>query len=279
MLQAFVITLREGFEAFLIVAISLTYLRKAGREALTPAVHWGIGAAVALSVLGGFLLLNASNQERLDGPLAIAAALSVAWMVIHMWRAGRLMKGNIEGHLRESSVRNGAGAFLGVFLFTVLMVTREGMETALLLLQLKDTLHLAAGAAAGVAGAAFVAWLWSRYGQRVNLALFFQVTAIFLFVFVVQLTIRGVHEMSEQSYLPFSSIIHERTESWGPDSPFGHVLTYLLVVLPLGWLLLSSAFRKSGAGSPKPEGMPKSSGTPTGVGARKNGLPQESAAR
>jgi high-affinity iron transporter len=68
-------------------------------------------------------------------------------MVVHMWRAGRRMKGDIEGHLASSSVRAGAGAFLGVFLFTVLMVSREGMETALLLLQLKETLHLALGAA------------------------------------------------------------------------------------------------------------------------------------
>jgi high-affinity iron transporter len=257
MLQAFVITLREGFEAFLIVAISLAYLRKAGRDALTPAVHWGIGAALALSVGGGYALLHAANQEWLDGPLAIAAAISVAWMVIHMWRAGRLMKGNIEGRLRESSVRAGAGAFIGVFLFTVLMVTREGMETALLLLQLKETLHLAAGAAAGVAGAAFVAWLWSRYGQRVNLSLFFQVTAIFLFVFVVQLCIRGVHEMSEQNFLPFSPVVHEATEAWGPDSPFGHMLTYLLVILPATWLLVGTKLLKRNA-SPKSR-LPQSS--------------------
>src|SRR3954471_8619597 len=138
MVQAFVITLREGFEAFLIVAISLAYLRKSGREALTAAVHWGIAAALGLSIAGGYLMYHAANQEWLDGPLAIAAAASVSWMVIHMWRAGRRMKGNIEGRLRESSVRAGAGAFIGVFLFTVLMVTREGMETALLLLQLRE---------------------------------------------------------------------------------------------------------------------------------------------
>jgi high-affinity iron transporter len=128
---------------------------------------------------------------------------------------------------------------VGVFLFTLLMIGREGIETALLLLQLRQTLNLAAGAAAGVAAAAFVAWLWSRYGHRVNLGLFFQVTAIFLFVFVVQLFIQSVHEMSEQGYLPYSQFIHAATESWGPDSVFGHTLTYLLVILPLGWLLVA----------------------------------------
>ena len=201
MLQAFVITLREGLEAFLIVAISLAYLRKSGQAALTQAVHWGIGAALAVSALGGYLLYNASNQEWLDGPLAIVAAVSVTWMIVHMWRAGRRMKGDIEGRL-QSSVRTGARAFTGVFLFTLLMVSREGMETALLLMQLRETVHLALGAAAGVAGAAALAWLWAKYGHRVNLALFFQVTAIFLFVFVVQLGIKGVHEMSEQNLLP-----------------------------------------------------------------------------
>jgi len=63
MFPAFVITLREGLEAFLIVAISLAYLRRSGRASLTRAVYWGIGAAIALSALGGYLLYNASNQE------------------------------------------------------------------------------------------------------------------------------------------------------------------------------------------------------------------------
>src|SRR5678815_5595588 len=128
------------------------------------------------------------------------------------------IRDSIEGHLASSSVRAGAGAFLGVFLFTVLMVSREGMETALLLMQLKETLHLALGAALGLVGAAGLAALWSRYGHRVNLGLFFQVTAIFLFVFVVQLLISSVHEMSEQNMLgTLSAPIHDATESWGPD--------------------------------------------------------------
>jgi high-affinity iron transporter len=238
MLQAFVITLREGLEAFLIVAISLAYLRKSGRQELMGAVHLGIVAAVVLSALGGYLLYNAANQELFEGPLALLAAVSVTWMVVHMWRAGRHMKRDIEGRLASSTGKAAAGAFAGVFLFTVLMVTREGMETALLLMQLKETLNLVIGAALGVAGAAALAALWSKYGHRVNLGLFFQVTAIFLFVFVIQLLIFGVHEMSEQNLLPFSGPIHEATESWGPDSAFGHALTYMLVLLPAGWLVL-----------------------------------------
>ena len=244
MLQAFVITLREGLEAFLIVAISLAYLRKSGRYELIPAVRWGIAVAIAVSATAGYLLYHAANQEWLDGPLAIVAAVSVAWLTVHMWLASRRMKGEIEGRLRSSSLRAGWGAFAGVFLFTLLMVSREGMETALLLLQLRETLYLAAGASVGILGAASIAWLWSRFGHRVNLSVFFQVTAIFLFVFVIQLFIKGVHEMSEQQYLPYSELIHQRTEAWGPDSPFGHVLTYLLVMLPLGWLATTTLISK-----------------------------------
>ncbi|HZR23642.1 MAG TPA: FTR1 family protein [Vicinamibacterales bacterium] len=243
MLQAFVITLREGFEAFLIVAISLSYLRKSGRSALVSAVRWGVAVALAISVVGGYLLFHALNQEWLDGPLALLAAISVTWMVIHMWRYGRKMKGEIEDRLQQS-VRTGAAAFTGVMLFTVLMISREGMETALLLYQLKQTMTLALGAVAGVAGAAIVAWMWSRYAHRLNLALFFQCTAIFLFVFVVQLVIKGFHEMSEQNYLPYSALIHDKTEAWGPDSPFGHVLSYLLVILPLAWLAIKATFSR-----------------------------------
>jgi high-affinity iron transporter len=246
MLQAFVITLREGLEAFLIVAISLAYLRKSGRRELAKAVNWGIVVAVAVSAFGGYILFHAANQEWLEGPLALVAAVSVLTLTVHMWRAGRQIKGDIEGHLKQSARKAGIAAFAGVFLFTLLMIGREGVETALLLMQLHATPNLATGATIGVIAAASVAWAWSRFGHRLNLSLFFQTTAIFLFVFVVQLLISGVHETSEQGYLPFSTAIHDATEAWGPDSAFGHLLTYLLVILPLGWLVvkgLSTSFK------------------------------------
>src|SRR5258706_11196053 len=105
MLQAFVITWREGLEAFLIVAISLSFLRKAGRTTLIPAVHWGIAVALGVSVVGAYLLFHAANQEWLDGPLAMVAAASVTWLTVHMWRTGRKMKGDIEERLESSTAR------------------------------------------------------------------------------------------------------------------------------------------------------------------------------
>jgi high-affinity iron transporter len=92
----------------------------------------------------------------------------------------------------------------------------------------------------GTAVAAFIAWLWSRYGYRVNLARFFQVTAVFLLVFVAQLLIYGFHELTEANILPNSGPLHDATEPYGPDGVYGQYLTYLLVALPLAWLAISS---------------------------------------
>ena len=247
MLQAFVITLREGLEAFLIVAISLAYLRKTGRRALVPAIHWGIAASIALSIGAGLLLAQARNQSLWEGVLGIVAAFLVASLTVHMWRVGRHMKQDIEGRLAVSSLKTGPGAFWGVFVFTLLMITREGMETAMLmnalLFQVK-AMSIAAGAVGGTVIAAFIAFLWSRYGHRVNLSRFFQVTAIFLLVFVVQLLIYGFHELAEAHVLPNSEALYWAIEPYGPDGIYGQYLTYLLVVLPLGWLGFSSVFGK-----------------------------------
>jgi high-affinity iron transporter len=242
MLQAFVITFREGLEAFLIVAISLAFLRKSGSRHLVPAVQWGIAGSVVLSIIAGWLFSRASNQALWEGILALVAAVSVASLTIHMWRTARRIKGEIEGHLGTSASRKGAAAWLGVFLFTLLMISREGMETALLmgtLLFQVRAVDIILGAAAGTAVAVVVSWLWSRYGHRVNLGLFFQVTAIFLLIFVVQLLIYGFHELTEANILPNSEALHWATEPYGPDGVYGQWLTYLLVAGPLAWLLVA----------------------------------------
>jgi high-affinity iron transporter len=242
MLQAFVITFREGLEAFLIVAISLAFLRKSGSRHLVPAVQWGIAASVVLSVFAGYLFSRASNQALWEGLLALVAAVSVASLTIHMWRTARRIKHDIEGHLQQSTSKRGIGAWIGVFLFTLLMISREGMETALLMGTLLFQVRAAdiiGGAVGGIVVAGVVAWLWSKYGHRVNLGLFFQVTAIFLMIFVVQLLIYGFHELTEANLFPGSESLHWATEPYGPDGIYGQYLTYLLVAGPLAWLLLA----------------------------------------
>ncbi len=251
MLQAFVITLREGLEAFLIVALSLAYLRRSGRADLVRAVHWGIAVSVLISIVAAVQLQRASNQALWEGLLAIVAAALVATLTVHMWRVARRMKREIERRLEGSALRSGAAAFLGVFLFTLLMITREGMETVLLMSTLffqVKSIRIIGGALAGTLCAAGIAWAWSRVGHRINLALFFQVTAVFLFVFVGQLLIYGFHELTESGILPNSEALHWATEPYGPDGRYGQFLSYLLVLLPLGWLGLAFV-RGAGASS------------------------------
>jgi high-affinity iron transporter len=252
MLQAFVITLREGLEAFLIVAISLAYLRKTGRHQLVPAVHWGIVLSVLVSIGAGVLLQRAANQALWEGVLALAAAVLVTSLIVHMWRHARRLKREIEQRLEQSALETGTKAFLGVFLFTLLMITREGMETAMLmgtLLFQVQAANVIVGAAAGTLCAAGVAWLWSRYGHQINLALFFQVTAVFLGVFVVQLLIYGFHELTEANIFPYSEPLHWATEPYGPDGRYGQYLSYMLVLLPTVWLIVSG-LRGKGAAPP-----------------------------
>jgi high-affinity iron transporter len=255
MLQAFVITLREGLEAFLIVAISLAYLRKSGRRDLVPAVHWGIAVSVVVSVAAAWLFQRASNQALWEGVLALTAAVLVASLIVHMWRHAKRLKREIEGKLQESALKTGAAAFAGVFGFTLLMISREGMETALLMGTLLFQIRAAdivLGAMAGTACAASVAWLWSKYGHRVNLALFFQVTAVFLAVFVVQLVIYGFHELTEANIFPYSEPLHWATEPYGPDGRYGQYLSYGLVLLPMAWLLFAALFARKPAVSAAP---------------------------
>jgi len=196
------------------------------------------------------LLAKAANQSLWEGVLALVAAVLVASLTVHMWRAGRHMKRDIEGRLEASSAKAGGAAFFGVFCFTLLMITREGMETALLMNALLFTVQspqIITGAVSGTVFAAAVAWLWSRYGHRVNLARFFQVTAVFLLIFVVQLVIYGFHELAEANIFPNSQPWHDATEPFGPDGIYGQYFSYLLVLLPMTWLAVSSFFHRGGS--------------------------------
>jgi FTR1 family protein len=86
-----------------------------------------------LSIGAAYLFSQAANQALWEGVLALAAAVLVTSLIVHMWRHAKRIKSEIEGHLAASVSRTGPAAFLGVFMFTLLMITREGMETALLL--------------------------------------------------------------------------------------------------------------------------------------------------
>jgi len=123
-------------------------------------------------------------------------------------------------------------------------VTREGMETAFItasLFRQTDTAHFALGAFVGLALAAALAWAWVRYGQLVNLGLFFKVTSVFLVLFALQLVVYSFHEATEANLLPLDNAYwHVATEPYGPEGPYGALLTYLLVLVPAAWLVFAA---------------------------------------
>jgi high-affinity iron transporter len=235
--QMLVVTLREGIEAFLIVAIAAAYLRKTGRSALLPAVWWGAGLAALLSLAIGGWLLEYAVQPIWEGVLALVAGVLVVSMAIYMQRAGRHMKAEIGAKLEAAAT--GTGAWIAIFLFTVLMISREGTEMAFVTAAIarnEGTGDLVAGALAGACIAAALAWAWLRWGHRVNLQLFFQATSIYLVLFSLQLALYAFHEFTEAEALPLdNSYWHMATEQWAEGS-YAQVYTALMVLLPLGWL-------------------------------------------
>ena len=237
--QMLVVTLREGIEMFLIVAIAAAYLRKTGRDALLPAVWWGAASAVAASIVLGVWLAEVAVQPFWEGVLALIASVLVVSMVIYMLKAAKRMRADIGARIEAVAARPGAGAWLGVFLFTLLMITREGMEFAFVAASIASQTGAAAllsGAFVGLLLAGLLAAAWVRYGHRVNLGLFFQVTSIFLILFVVQLLFYAFHEFTEANALPIDNAYwHLATEEWA-EGTYANMISLALILFPLAWL-------------------------------------------
>ena len=240
MLSSFVIVLREGFEAFLIVAAVFAYLRKTGRADLLPPARWGLGAALAASAAMGWLLKRGANTSLWEGVLGLATVPFVLGLMVQMWRTGPTLKARMEKRLAHASEKSTAWAAAGIFTFTVLMITREGMETALMLLQVRSS-QVAWGIALGLSGAGGMAWAWSRYGHRINLRRFFQVTGIFLILFVIQVGISALHELSEAGIVTGAWVLdfHMATEALSPYGRYGRWFPLVMVAVPALWLGLA----------------------------------------
>ena len=237
MLPAFVIVLREGFEAFLIVAIIFSYLRRHSLKRFESAVYWGIAMSIGVSALSGYALRDGVHQSFWEGVLGVATILMVGSLVIHMWRVGSRMKSEMEGKLYEFSSRpSRIAAFTGVFLFTVLMITREGMETVVMLIQVREG-RFVAGVFLGLASAALLSWAWVRWSYLINVKRFFQVTGVFLLLFLIQVAIYSIHEFSEAGALPNSEAIHVATERFSPVGIYGKWFSLAIVITCGVWLL------------------------------------------
>lgn len=205
MIDALIITLREGVEAALIVGITLAYINKIGRADLRKAVFAALAAAAVASVAGAVLLARLRlNEDIFEGWIMLAAAVFVVTMVIFMMCTGRKMKGEIESKLGKLATRSSR---VGVFAFVFLMVLREGAETVLMLSAVRlDSTELMSflGTLIGVALAVVFGVTFVKGSVRINLQKFFKVTTVILFFVAFQLLVSGLHELSENGVLPSS---------------------------------------------------------------------------
>jgi high-affinity iron transporter len=205
MLQAFIVTLREGVEAALIVGITLAYLAKIGRPELRKSVYTALISAFVGSIGIAVILSRTQwNQDIFEGWIMLAAAFFVITMIIFMMKTGRKLKGQIEGKV---GLLAGQDAWFGLFLFVFLMVLREGVETVLILgavsLNSSELLSFL-GTLLGVTVAIVFGVMFVKGSVRINLQKFFRVTTVILVFVAAQLIISGLHELSENGVLPSS---------------------------------------------------------------------------
>jgi len=205
MLQAFIITLREGVEAALIVGITLAYLTKIGRAELKKTVYAALAAAF-LGSIGVAIVISRThlNEDVFEGWVMLVAAFFVVTMIIFMMKTGRKLKGQIEGKV---GLLAGNDAWVGLFFFVFLMVLREGAETVLILsaVSLNSTeLMSFLGTLLGVLAAIAFGVMFVKGSVRINLQKFFRVTTAILFLVALQLVVAGLHELSESGVIASS---------------------------------------------------------------------------
>ncbi len=205
MLQAFIITLREGVEAALIVGITLAYLTKIRRPDLRKTVYAALVAAFLGSIAVAVVISRTHlNEDVFEGWIMLLAAFFVVTMVIFMMKTGRKLKGEIEGKV---GLLVGKDAWFGLFIFIFLMVLREGAETVLILsaVTLNSTeLMSFLGTLLGVLAAIAFGVMFVKGTVRINLQKFFRITTAILFLVAAQLLISGLHELSESGVIASS---------------------------------------------------------------------------
>jgi high-affinity iron transporter len=210
---AFVIALREGIEAALIVSIVLAYLKQLGRSDRSHLVWWGTGLAVALSAIVGTIIFSVgaefegTAEQVFEGLVTLTAVGVLTWMIFWMRRQGARIKSELQEKVDTALVAGGV-ALAALAFFAVL---REGVETALFLFAAAEGTAVAGGgvgaqlvgAALGLVLAVVLGALLYRGGIRMNLRSFFKVTGVILIVVAAGLFAYSVHELQEAGWFPF----------------------------------------------------------------------------
>lgn len=208
MLSAFLIALREGVEAALVVGIVLVYLARTGRSQLSRFVWGGVAAAVALSLAVAVALDRFNiSEDGFEGLMYLVAAFFVVTMVFWMNRVAKHLRKDIEDKVEKYAARDGSSAGWGIGLFVFLMVLREGAELALILRAVEmstEGLQTWIGTIAGIIAAVAVGLFFFKGTLKVPLHRFFAVTSTILILVAIQLTVTGLHELSEARWIPSS---------------------------------------------------------------------------
>jgi high-affinity iron transporter len=230
-LANYLIGLREGLEATLVVSILIAYLVKAGhRDRLAP-VWLGVGVAVALSLTFGALLTFTSHQlgyqaqEAFGGTLSIIAVVFVTWMIFWMRRTARFLKTELQ-HKVDTALLMGTAALA---LTAFIAVGREGLETALFIWTAVQSTGSGAspviGATLGIATAVVLGYLLYRRAVMINLAKFFTWTGAGLVVVAAGVLAYGVHDLQEAGVLPgLDNLAFDVSGAVPPDSWYGTLL-------------------------------------------------------
>ena len=244
MFEAFVITLREGVEAALVLAIAQSLLRRRGLGHLSKALAGGTALALLCSAAIAVLATRLSyNQEVAEGVAMLVGSALVVTLTVWMWRAAPNMKREVESGMERAA----GGSTIGVFAFAFGMVLREGVETAIFLSAAgfnSQGLGLWVGALAGLALAILFGVLFIRGTLRVPLKPFFSLTAAVLMLIAFQLLVGGLHELSEAQVLPSS---RAEMALVGPLVKNELLLFTLTVALAAGWLLFGPSGRVAAA--------------------------------
>lgn len=226
---AFLIMLREGIEAALIVGIVAGFLKQSGKAHLMPKVWLGVAAAAVLCTVFGIALYKTTGempqkqQEFVVGIIGLIAVAMLSYMVLWMQQAAKSLKSELQQSVQTALQRNKAGwALVGM---AFLAVIREGLESVFFLIAVFEqspTAGMPVGAAAGLAVSALIGWLLYQGGIRLNLSRFFRITGVFLIFVAAGLfsgAFRALHEagiwnIGQTVLADFSAVLHE-------DSPLG----------------------------------------------------------
>lgn len=271
MLANYLIGLREGLEASLVIGILVAYLVRTGRRDLLVAVWTGVGIAAGASIALGAALtlgprgLSFTAQEAIGGTLSIVAVALITWMIFWMGKTARFLKRHLEEGL-EKAIAVGKGAIMAMALIAV---GREGLETALFLwagiTAAGSSTAPITGAALGLTTAIVLGYLIYRGAVKINLRTFFQWTGVFLIVVAAGVLAYGIHDLQEAGILPgLTTLAFDVSDTIQPGSVLGTLLkgifnfsptttileaiAWVAYLVPTMWLFTRMAFAKA----PKP---------------------------